>query len=335
MAVAISYTGAGSYIGINPGSNSWTGLTLTTSKGLIVMVPYGGPSGTATFSTTGAWALSTDGAPQEVIILNGDVGKNYAILSWPAITAGTQNLSVTNSGSYCEGAPYLLEVTGHDTADMLGTSVAELNGDGFVTLTLATGSALIGSHWGSDTTSLYQGVGGTWNSPSQAMNSYGSVGTSWNVTPNTGSQTVELLAGVAYLQVAIEVKAAASGPTITSAAFSHVAAAALGLAGRGLFPAAVSAVSAITLTYVGSTRKVWRVPTTAANGTAVHVTVFSGASPTYAILAQGIATVDASGYAEITSAGTSGDKGLAFVHNWDDNTATTSIFGGAGIATVP
>lgn len=85
---------------------------------------------------------------------------------------------------------------------------------------------------------------------------------------------------------------------------------------------------------IASVIKKWRVPTTAAESTAVHVVVLSGTSPTYSIEAQGTATVDASGNADISGAGTIGTKALAFVHNYDDNDATTSINGGAGIATL-
>lgn len=80
--------------------------------------------------------------------------------------------------------------------------------------------------------------------------------------------------------------------------------------------------------------KRWRVPTSAPQGTSVHVMVFSGASPTYALLAQGVATVDASGFADIPATGTIGTEAFAFVHNYDDDTNTVSIYGGAGIATL-
>jgi len=77
----------------------------------------------------------------------------------------------------------------------------------------------------------------------------------------------------------------------------------------------------------------WRVPTNIPNGTSVHVTIFSGSSPTYGILAQGVATVSG-GFASIPAAtGSPGDKGFAFVHNYNDNTATVAINGGPGVGT--
>jgi len=79
--------------------------------------------------------------------------------------------------------------------------------------------------------------------------------------------------------------------------------------------------------------QVWRIPTNAANGTAVHVFVMNGSSPTYGILAQGLAVV-AGGFIDVPAAGTPGTKAFAFVHNYNDNTATTSIRGGPSIATL-
>jgi hypothetical protein len=91
-----------------------------------------------------------------------------------------------------------------------------------------------------------------------------------------------------------------------------------------------AAVGAAALTAFSS---VWRIPTKAPNGTAVHATVFSGASPTYAMLAQGTAIV-AGGFVDIPGIGSIGAKAFAFVHNYADNTAIRSIRGGAAIATL-
>jgi hypothetical protein len=91
-----------------------------------------------------------------------------------------------------------------------------------------------------------------------------------------------------------------------------------------------AAVGAAALTVFSS---VWRIPTNAPNGTAVHATVFSGASPTYAILAQGTAIV-AGGFVDIPGTGSVGAKAFAFVHNYSDNTATSNIRGGPAIATL-
>jgi hypothetical protein len=100
---------------------------------------------------------------------------------------------------------------------------------------------------------------------------------------------------------------------------------------RALTGAAIgAALGSATLTAFSS---VWRIPTNAPNGTAVHATVFSGASPTYAILAQGTAIV-AGGFVDIPGIGSIGAKAFAFVHNYADNTATSSIRGGPAIATL-
>lgn len=209
MALAITYTSTGGYIGINGGgsTSSWASAALATGSGLICMVPYGN-GGTPTFGSVANWELATDGPPQELLLLAGQ----WAVLAWPNITVTPQVLEVTNAGAYVEGASFNLEVTGHDTAQMLGDSAAEVSGDGVLpTITVGAGNAVIASHTGSDTSSLYQGVGGSWNSPSRAMNSHANVGTSWNVTPNTGDGDVEVLSGVANAFIAFEVRAASGG----------------------------------------------------------------------------------------------------------------------------
>jgi hypothetical protein len=100
---------------------------------------------------------------------------------------------------------------------------------------------------------------------------------------------------------------------------------------RPLTGAAIgAALGSATLTAFS---RVWRVPTNAANGTAVHAMIMSGVSPNYSVLAQGNAVV-AGGYVDLPGAGTPGTLAFAFVHNYNDNTATTSIRGGPAIATL-
>lgn len=135
-----------------------------------------------------------------------------------------------------------------------------------------------------------------------------------------------------WLAVAAAFKAGAAS---TDTAFSLVASLTATPSPRAIWNAAVSAPNAVTLTMVGTTRVVWRVPTNASAGTAVHVVIFSGASPTYSIVTQATTTVDASGFAIIDGSGNSGDKAFAFVHNYSDSTAATSIFGGPSVATIP
>lgn len=79
--------------------------------------------------------------------------------------------------------------------------------------------------------------------------------------------------------------------------------------------------------------KVWRVPTNAPNGTTVKIMIVSGTSPNYTIAQQGTAVV-AGGYADLPTDGTPGTLSFAFMHNYNDNTATTSIYGGGYIATL-
>lgn len=110
-----------------------------------------------------------------------------------------------------------------------------------------------------------------------------------------------------------------------------------GIPGGGLNLAQSGAIalagSLAVLGNVAGVGQFWRVPTNIPNGTSVHMMVFSGSSPTYAILAQGV-TVVAGGYASIpATTGNPDDKGFAFVHNYNDNTATAAINGGPGIGT--
>lgn len=132
---------------------------------------------------------------------------------------------------------------------------------------------------------------------------------------------------------------------VSGSAFNVVAAAAIGIAGTGAVSgnigwvqnvaasAAVAVAGAIAVSGdVQFEIKKWRVPTTAPATTAVHVTIMSGTSPTYTIVTQATAVVDADGYAEIPATGTVGTKRLAHVHNFDDDTETDSIYGGPGIA---
>lgn len=80
--------------------------------------------------------------------------------------------------------------------------------------------------------------------------------------------------------------------------------------------------------------KFWRIPTNAPNATTVHAMVFSGTGPTYSIVTQSAATVDASGFVKIlATTGNASDKAFAFVHDWADDTNDTNIKGGAAIAT--
>jgi hypothetical protein len=77
----------------------------------------------------------------------------------------------------------------------------------------------------------------------------------------------------------------------------------------------------------------WRVPTNASNGQIVYVTVFSGTSPNFSIVAQGSAVV-AGGYARIpATTGTAGDKAKAHLDSFAGDTSTTDMYGGPAIAT--
>jgi hypothetical protein len=80
--------------------------------------------------------------------------------------------------------------------------------------------------------------------------------------------------------------------------------------------------------------KMWRIPTDALASTSVHVTILSGSGQTYSIVTQGLTTVNADGHIYFPAQGTIGQKSFAYVHNYDDNTETTSIYGGPCVATI-
>lgn len=80
--------------------------------------------------------------------------------------------------------------------------------------------------------------------------------------------------------------------------------------------------------------KAWRIPTNAPTGTEVHVTILNGSGNTYTEVTQGRTTVNADGNIYFPAQGAVGMKLLAFVHNYDDDTETTSIYGGPCIATI-
>lgn len=80
--------------------------------------------------------------------------------------------------------------------------------------------------------------------------------------------------------------------------------------------------------------KNWRIPTSAPASTSVHVTILNGSGNTYSIVTQGRTTVHADGHIYFPAQGTLGQKSFAFVHNYDDDTETTSIYGGPCIATI-
>lgn len=129
----------------------------------------------------------------------------------------------------------------------------------------------------------------------------------------TGSATITVQRNLASAAVAGAL--ASGGLSINKALTSSAIGAALGSA----------TLSAFT--------KVWRVPTNAPNGTTVKIMIVSGTSPNYTIAQQGTAVV-AGGYADLPTDGTPGTLSFAFMHNYNDNTATTSIYGGGYIATL-
>lgn len=82
---------------------------------------------------------------------------------------------------------------------------------------------------------------------------------------------------------------------------------------------------------IGRVGRYWRVPTNAAQGTQVNVIVLDGSRNNYSILAQGNATVDASGYATLPGNGSAGQHAFALVHDYNDNPGVATIYSGGGV----
>jgi hypothetical protein len=177
---------------------------------------------------------------------------------------------------------------------------------------------------------LTNGIGSPWNDTSGNSRNWTTSGTfSDQADPSLGASNVDL-AGSATAGATASATLAVQRNLAAAAVAGALASGTLSV-NKPLSGAAIgAAVGAAALTVFSS---VWRIPTNAPNGTAVHATVFSGASPTYAILAQGTAIV-AGGFVDIPGIGSVGAKAFAFVHNYADNTATSSIRGGPAIATL-
>lgn len=273
--------------------------------------------------------------------------------------SGSKTVSFTLSGS-ANWMMFVDEKQGSSSSGVLGTGLLRTSGNQAASPTTFT----LGSLTTSDANSMIWGVtAGVSTTPAITGHSADSIGTLWKKNHahtlldagSAGSKSIEMTidvfgvwsyygaefllqdpsgtvdlaggatagaAGSATITVQRNLAAAAVAGALASGALS---------VNRALTGAAIgAALGSATLTAFS---QVWRIPTSAPNGTAVHATVFSGASPTYAILAQGT-TIVAGGYVDIPTSGTPGTKALAFVHNYNDNTATTSIRGGPSIATL-
>lgn len=100
-------------------------------------------------------------------------------------------------------------------------------------------------------------------------------------------------------------------------------------------PLTASAIaSAVGSAALEAYTRVWRLPVDAPNGTSVYLKLTAGSAPSFSILEQGLVTV-AGGFADLPTVGVHavGSKRFTLYHNWDSDVETTSIYGGAGIAT--
>jgi hypothetical protein len=348
MPVTVSYSQYGGYIGLSNGTKSWslTGLP-TDGRAVAICLQWGYTSGTITLASP---ALSVDGAPAEQSVERyPNAGNGGHWYFWRSCSTANQNFTIEASGSYAEGGPTIFIVGGHDAADMFGGEWFDVNGD--VAVSPSSGNGLLVTVQGaSHASTTLGGVGGSWSS---AMNGGGYTGgsTYFNGSPNAGSNTLTASGSIDILW-ALELRAGTSGTKDLAGAATASAAGsgvlsltnqlAVAAVARALGGGSLSVSKALTASAVGQAvgsaalsafSQVWRVPTSAPNGTSAHMMILSGSSPNYFILAQGPGVV-AGGYADMPATGSVGTKAFAFVHNYSDNTATTSIRGGASIATL-
>lgn len=108
-------------------------------------------------------------------------------------------------------------------------------------------------------------------------------------------------------------------------------------------PGSAFAIGAPTLAAIGhatmvgdvdSMRRYWRVPSTAAQGTAGRMVVFADGSLPNTVVYEGTVVADAVGNFDLGTGDASaiGTKRFAVVHAWNGVTGTTSIYGGTGIS---
>lgn len=168
------------------------------------------------------------------------------------------------------------------------------------------------------------------------------------LTDSIGSTSIAITNGASYvadhpsLNSGVSLAAGATAGATGSGALSVGSQLAVAAVARAIGSGALSVHKPLTAAAVAGAAgsaalsafsTVWRIPTNAPNGTAVHVMVLNGASPTYGVVAQGPATV-AGGYADLPGSGSAGTKAFAYVSNYNDNTAVASIRGGPSIATL-
>jgi hypothetical protein len=300
-------------------------------------------------------------------------GDGYLSTVWGRIytaqasSAGSLTITVNQSSAFLVIQAY--EINGYDAAgavekegklwQTISSTYSPYSPLNFTATTAAEQLFLASMFWATGTARTWNaGTGWTQEEQYTGSNSLGSSSISKAVTSTgtydpewtggAGSQNnitlgISIVAGsdglpAGNVELAGAGTAGASGSATLTVQRNLAAAAVANALGSGtlsvsrpLTGAAIgAALGSATLTAFS---RVWRVPTNAANGTAVHAMIMSGVSPNYSVLAQGNAVV-AGGYVDLPGAGTPGTLAFAFVHNYNDNTATTSIRGGPAIATL-
>jgi hypothetical protein len=206
MAITISLTAVtgNTYVSMPVGTKQWTIGSITTGKGLILVMPMGKASGTG--ATVTAASLSTDGSAQQytATFANG-ISSRVAFAVWPNITAASQTLSVTTSGDSTEGAPYFFEVSGHDTSDVMGNEATANTSPIALTIQSSGNAALVYEQGNNPDATTFGGAGGSWTVIPN-IDSYGLGAVGINTTINSGAQSITATQTINLLG-AIEIKA--------------------------------------------------------------------------------------------------------------------------------
>lgn len=287
-------------------------------------------------------------------------GWGYAMKAWLSSVTPSGALSVTfDAGTFnVQNYWYQIDAISGEAASPLGATAkgSDADGEGPLSLTLSAAPAADSIVVAMATVAHDNTVGGIdpgsgWTEEGNvARNGWGDVQCQRRTgSTSTAVDWADLNNGgttpLGGCGMAFEIKAAATGSPFTltqvgSIGLQGVLGISAGLQVKAVIPIEPVAPIALTGT-LGISGDIqihtqrWRVPTNAPEGTPVHIIVFSGASPDYTIHVQGVATVDASGFAELPkNGGAVGDKAFALVHNYDGNTATVSIYGGPCIATI-
>jgi hypothetical protein len=171
-------------------TTTWTGITPTSGRGLVIKLIWGDASSVITVS---ALALSSDGAMTAGgVQLDRGLDTRGRYFYIPTNT-GTQDLTATYTSSANSGAmnAEMYQITGHNTSTMEGATATSTDVNTMDINGLASGSLVIlGLQGGNSEPGVASGGGGTWstnddgNAQRRAWSAYSSDISSGNQTLN-------------------------------------------------------------------------------------------------------------------------------------------------------